>query len=78
MDEAAAKLRIEIDSMPVELDEVQRKITQLEIEKEAIKKEGKKEKDNLIIKQLADLNHKKKYTKISMGKGKSYYKRNKR
>ncbi len=39
MDECASKLRIEIDSMPVEIDEIQRKITQLEIEKEALKKE---------------------------------------
>jgi ATP-dependent Clp protease ATP-binding subunit ClpB len=40
MDECASKLRIEIDSMPVEIDEIQRKITQLEIEKEALKKES--------------------------------------
>ena len=39
MDEAASKLRMEIDSMPTELDEVERKITQLEIEREALKKE---------------------------------------
>jgi ATP-dependent Clp protease ATP-binding subunit ClpB len=39
IDEAASKLRIEIDSMPVEIDEVQRKITQTEIERQALKKE---------------------------------------
>ena len=39
IDECASKLRIEIDSMPVEIDEVQRKITQSEIEREALKKE---------------------------------------
>ena len=39
IDEAASKLRMEIDSMPTELDEVERKITQLEIEKKALKKE---------------------------------------
>ncbi|MEK6570377.1 MAG: AAA family ATPase, partial [Bacteroidota bacterium] len=39
MDEAASKLRIEIDSMPEELDEVERKIKQLEIEREAVKRE---------------------------------------
>ena len=39
IDECASKLRIEIDSMPVEIDEVQRKITQMEIEREALKKE---------------------------------------
>ncbi len=39
IDEAASKLRMEIDSMPTELDEVERKITQLEIERNALKKE---------------------------------------
>ena len=39
IDECASRLRIEIDSMPVEIDEVQRKITQMEIEREALKKE---------------------------------------
>jgi ATP-dependent Clp protease ATP-binding subunit ClpB len=39
IDECASKLRIEIDSMPVEIDEIRRKITQAEIEKEALKKE---------------------------------------
>ena len=39
MDECASKLRIEIDSMPVEIDEVQRRITQAEIERQALKKE---------------------------------------
>ncbi len=40
IDECASKLRIEIDSMPVEIDEIQRKITQTEIEREALKKES--------------------------------------
>jgi ATP-dependent Clp protease ATP-binding subunit ClpB len=40
IDECASKLRIEIDSMPVEIDEIQRKITQVEIEREALKKES--------------------------------------
>ncbi len=40
VDEAASKLRIEIDSMPAELDTVERKITQLEIEKQAVKKDA--------------------------------------
>ena len=39
VDEATSRLRIEIDSMPAEIDDIQRKITQLEIEKEALKKE---------------------------------------
>jgi len=40
IDECASKLRIEIDSLPVEIDDVQRKITQIEIEREALKKES--------------------------------------
>jgi ATP-dependent Clp protease ATP-binding subunit ClpB len=55
MDEAAAKLRIEIDSLPVELDEVQRKIMQLEIEREAIRRENDKDKENQLSKEIADL-----------------------
>jgi ATP-dependent Clp protease ATP-binding subunit ClpB len=51
MDECASKLRIEIDSMPVEIDEIQRKITQAEIEREALKKES----DSDSKKRLADL-----------------------
>lgn len=42
MDEAASKLRIEIDSVPEEIDEIQRKITQLEIEKQAIMRDDSK------------------------------------
>jgi len=58
IDEAASKLRMEIDSLPVELDEVQRRTMQLEIEREALRKEtDKASKDRLarIDKQLADL-----------------------
>ncbi len=55
MDEAAAKLRIEIDSMPEELDEVQRRIMQLEIEREAIRREKDKDKEAIIAKDLAEL-----------------------
>jgi ATP-dependent Clp protease ATP-binding subunit ClpB len=49
MDEAASKLRMEIDSMPVELDEVERRITQLEIEAEALRKE----QDKASVERLA-------------------------
>ena len=42
IDEAASKLRMEIDSMPVELDEIERKLRQLEIEKQAVMKDGSK------------------------------------
>ena len=55
IDEAASKLRIEIDSVPQELDEVSRKITQLEIEREALKREHNDEKVNEIEHQLANL-----------------------
>jgi ATP-dependent Clp protease ATP-binding subunit ClpB len=58
MDEAAAKLRTEIDSMPAELDEVQRRIMQLEIEREALKKEtDAASRDRLVKleKEVADL-----------------------
>jgi ATP-dependent Clp protease ATP-binding subunit ClpB len=58
IDEAASRLRIEIDSMPMELDEVTRRIMQLEIEREALKKEkdaaGKKRLQELE-RELADL-----------------------
>ena len=55
MDEAAAKLRMEIDSVPEELDEISRKIKQLEIEREAIKRENDTEKLEQIGKELAEL-----------------------
>lgn len=58
MDEAAARLRIQIDSLPEELDEVQRKVMQLEIEREAIKRENDVEKENLLSKEIADLSEK--------------------
>jgi len=51
IDEATSRLRIEIDSMPAEIDDVQRKITQLEIEREALKKE----KDQASIDRLEKL-----------------------
>ncbi|MBC7923198.1 MAG: ATP-dependent chaperone ClpB [Ferruginibacter sp.] len=56
MDESAAKLRLEIDSVPEELDEVQRKIMQLEIEREAIRRENDRDKEALLSKEIADLN----------------------
>lgn len=55
MDEAASKLRIEMDSMPEELDELNRKIMQLEIEREAIRREKNKEKEKILAKEIADL-----------------------
>jgi ATP-dependent Clp protease ATP-binding subunit ClpB len=58
VDEAAAKLRVEIDSMPAELDEILRRIMQLEIEREALKKESdpvSKDRLSKIEKDLAEL-----------------------
>ena len=58
VDEAASRLRMEIDSMPAELDEVQRRIMQLEIEREALRKETDKpsrERLARLEKELADL-----------------------
>ena len=59
IDEAAAKARIAVDSMPEELDELERRIRQLEIEREAIKREKDTKKLDRIGHELADLNDKK-------------------
>ncbi|NOR78851.1 MAG: ATP-dependent chaperone ClpB [Methanophagales archaeon] len=53
IDEAAAKLRTEIDSMPVEIDEIERKVRQLEIEEQALKREKDKASKERLVK-LAD------------------------
>lgn len=63
MDEAAAKLRIEIDSMPEELDELNRKIMQLEIEREAIKRENDTEKEKQLSIDIANLSEKRQVIK---------------
>ena len=55
MDEAAAKLRLEMDSLPEELDELNRRIMQLEIEREAIRREKDKDKEALLSKDIAEL-----------------------
>ena len=55
MDEAAAKLRMERDSVPEELDEITRKLAQLEIEREAIKREGDETKIAQLDKDIAEL-----------------------
>ncbi len=55
MDEAAAKLRMERDSVPEELDEISRKLKQLEIEREAIKRENDQPKIEQLDKEIADL-----------------------
>ncbi|MFZ4399019.1 MAG: ATP-dependent chaperone ClpB [Bacteroidales bacterium] len=56
IDEAASKLRMEINSVPEELDEIERKIRQLEIEREAIKRENDKSKLSLLNEEIANLN----------------------
>lgn len=55
MDEAASKLRLEMDSVPEELDELNRRIMQLEIEREAMRREKHKEKEGILTKEIADL-----------------------
>ncbi|MBL7917790.1 MAG: AAA family ATPase, partial [Bacteroidia bacterium] len=54
MDEAASKLRMQINSMPIELDEVERKIMQLEIEREAMKRENEDKKVEALNKEIAE------------------------
>jgi ATP-dependent Clp protease ATP-binding subunit ClpB len=56
IDEAASKLRMEINSMPAELEDVERKIRQLEIEREAIKRENDTVKLEHLNKEIAELN----------------------
>ena len=58
MDEASAKMRLEIDSVPEEIDDIQRKIMQIEIEREAIRSENNKEKETILTRDLADLTEK--------------------
>lgn len=59
IDEAAAKMRLEIDSLPEELDELERKIRQLEIERQAIKKEKDQQKEDSLSKEIAALQEEK-------------------
>ena len=58
MDEAASKLRMQINSMPIELDEVERKVRQLEIEREAIKREKDTKKLEELNREIAELSDK--------------------
>ena len=58
VDEAASRLRIEIDSMPEEIDQIERKLIQLQIEQEALKKEddaASKERLDNLVKEIADI-----------------------
>lgn len=58
IDEACSRLRMEINSKPEELDEIERKIMQLEIEREAIKREKDQQKLDILAEELAELNEK--------------------
>lgn len=60
MDEAAAKLRMERDSQPEELDEITRRLRQLEIEREAIKREGDEQKLSSLNKDISEFEEKEK------------------
>lgn len=55
IDEAASRLRLEMNSLPEELDEITRTITRLEIEREAIKRDGDTDKEQDIAREIADL-----------------------
>ncbi|MBW2369124.1 MAG: ATP-dependent chaperone ClpB [Deltaproteobacteria bacterium] len=57
IDECASRLRIEIDSMPVEIDDIQRKILQAEIEREALKKESDSASRDRLVELDADIAH---------------------
>ncbi|MDR0428929.1 MAG: ATP-dependent chaperone ClpB [Tannerellaceae bacterium] len=63
MDEAAARLRIQVDSVPESLDEISRRIKQLEIEREAIKREGDDAKLEYLDKDIADMKEEEKKQK---------------
>nr|WKN40149.1 ATP-dependent chaperone ClpB [Tunicatimonas sp. TK19036] len=74
MDEAAARLRMEIDSLPEELDELNRKIMQLEIEREAIRREKDKEKEAQLNKDISELEDQRKDVKAKWENEKSVIK----
>jgi ATP-dependent Clp protease ATP-binding subunit ClpB len=63
IDEAAAKLRLEINSVPEELDEIERRIRQLEIEREAIKREHDEAKLKLLSEEIANLSDERSHLK---------------
>ena len=78
MDEAASKLRIEIDSLPTEIDQIERKILQMEIERQALKREGNKtSKETLsrIEKELKELKEESTVLKVHWQKEKEAIKR---
>ena len=70
IDEAAAKLRMERDSLPEELDEISRHIKQLEIEREAIKREKDEPKLALLAKEISELKEEEKAMRAKWGREK--------
>lgn len=58
IDEAASKLRLEMNSVPEEIDEINRRITQLEIEREAVKRDGDKAKVSILTNEIDNLKEK--------------------
>jgi ATP-dependent Clp protease ATP-binding subunit ClpB len=60
IDEAASKLRLEMNSVPQEIDEIERKVKQLEIEREAIKREGDADKIKVLSQEIANLDEERK------------------
>ena len=72
VDEAAAKLRLEVDSKPEDLDNLDRQIKQLEIEREAIKRENNKDKMATIADQLKTLNEQRNKLNAQWEKEKGY------
>ena len=71
IDEAAARLRLEMNSIPAELDEIERKIRQHEIEREAMKRENESSKLSLINQQLANYEEQRQQIKIQWESEKS-------
>ncbi len=72
MDEASAKLRLEINSVPEEIDDIQRKIMQLEIEREAIRREENREREQILSKEIAELSEKRDGLKATWLEEKSF------
>jgi ATP-dependent Clp protease ATP-binding subunit ClpB len=65
IDEAASRLRLEMNSVPEEIDEVERSITRLEIEREAVKRDGDRFKEESLERELANLNSRRKELKAA-------------
>ena len=79
IDEAASKLRLEINSVPEELEKIERKISQLEIEREAIKEKMTRKNLNALNEEIANLNDERNQAKSQSGnRKKKLWKRSRR